>query len=93
MSAEVSSPLVGITQRPNPVVVYAHSGGGNDRSSTLLGEPVTGQRLHAQRCTLDANVHLARPEADAVAKYLRDYQSSCLVDGCSHTISLPLCVT
>ena len=76
--------LAGIAKRANEIVVYLRATRRNDKPPLALLEGIARERLYAQPGAVCGHLYFPRSEADVVAQRLRDYQSSCLVNGCTY---------
>jgi hypothetical protein len=82
--------LPGIAQRAHEAVVDLGASCRDDEQPVPLVEGLLAcERLDAQTRSLCSDLDLARPKTELVTELLRDYQSACLINGCSHAFSLP----
>jgi hypothetical protein len=91
VSTRSSAPLppAGIAERAYEIVVDLDATRRDDEPTVAFVERFLSEWLDAQAGTVSRHVHRTRAQAYFVAQLLRDYQSTCLVDGCTHASRVP----
>lgn len=86
VSTRRSAPLslVGTAERLDEIVVDLRVGGGNHKACSALNEGLPRQRLDAQASAVGGHFNLPWAQPDVIAQLLRDHQTSCLINGCTH---------
>src|SRR2546423_14975095 len=80
---------VGVTKRLHKLVADGGARGGNPQAPVGLYERVVVDGDHSQRCAVRGQLDVAWPQPQLIAQELGDDQSSCLINGRPHAITLP----
>lgn len=84
MSSPAALALADITKVLYNVVVDARPFGRDHEQPAAFGQGMGRNRFYPKAASVNRHVDLAGAEADPITQLPRNYQASCLINGCTH---------
>ena len=76
--------MVGMAESAHGVVINDDTAGRYDQTALTLVQVRAGDRLDTQRRAVRDNLDASWPQAEVITELLRNHETTCLVNGCSH---------